>query len=356
LLFARAGVKNLLAYLQKGRRVKIQKTSRGDGWIFSGRVLASACHVGQMKALCGRGLHKSLVYAQGSCSGAFNGEAVSEAQNSEEIPDLLERPFAGWKRVEDQGADEVFGLADLKGRFGGVNAKEFLDHPVKNLLKFSLRERGHVSEIFETIKRTLYGEAFLDGRRLDQFTSDYNPKRALTSCVWLEAAVFNRSEARTELFSVQDFGNNPGAFVPILKAAGSYQPFFPAVRVGKNYYWDARVFDENSPRLLRCDRVFVLLTYPEGYGPARQTERLLNVFGLPKIMGDQIFTDDVRCVELETRKINRLKRTLGEERVVCLYPDMPKTYGPLFFEKGDITKAIQMAEKSAREILISSGL
>lgn len=336
--------------------MKRSKEARNYGLILLGRGLAASCHVGQLKAFCDLGLNKYLVYAQGNSSGGFNGAAISEAQEPEEVPALVSRLGAGWKKVEAQGPDIVFGLGTLKERFAGMNVNEFLEHWMKNMLLFAWKERGHLSEMITKIKETLYGESFLDGRRLNQFVEDYNPELALTSPMRFEVPVFNRCKAEIETFSVHDFKDNPEHFSRVLVASASLRPFFPAVKVGKCYYWDARTFDETSPYLRECGKVFVLCTYPKGHKPVRQTEWLLNSFGLPRVVGDEIFEHDVHCAQLEAKKIDALKLALGETRVICLYTQIPKTYGSLFFEKGDITKAMQMAEKSAREVLENSDL
>ncbi|MDO8302624.1 MAG: hypothetical protein Q7T18_05225 [Sedimentisphaerales bacterium] len=329
------------------------------GIIWDGRGMASACHVGHMEAICELGLHKNIVYGQGCSGGAFNGAEIAIAQTHDEIPDRVTHLKAGWKKVDERGSDIVFGLdemrkrlADVKRWLGKVDLNEVEKHPLMNLLRLSIKVPwGKMDGLGEKVREFQRREGFLKTERLDQFVVGFKPELLLTSCMRFEVSVFNRDTGELEILSIDDFKKDTQQFWRVPVASASPEPFFPSVKIGKYRYADARAIDETSLALNKCDAVIVCMTHPEDYKPENQTERMLESYNLPVIIGNTIYERAVHAAWLDAEKLKNLKYAFGKRPVVCLYTSIPKTLSDIYCEKGDLRKAMQMARESAIETL-----
>ncbi|MDO8504810.1 MAG: hypothetical protein Q7S36_03075 [Candidatus Liptonbacteria bacterium] len=335
------------------------------GVIFIGRGLAGYAHAAQFEAFCERGLHEGLAVIQGNSSGGGTSTQLSEAQSVEELPARARLVTAGWRKIESEGPDAVFGLSDLRKKFEGLHLAELKDmiesprsailHPRATYAR--LKEALHA---FKEIKALLYSDGLLETERLRRIVADYRPELGLTSPIHFETTVSNRDNDKVELLSVKNFRSNPAHFIDAIVASMSLRPFFPGVKLavedekGKKHegvYVDARCMEEKSPALAECSEIFVFLTHPEGYLPPRKTEELKERYGIPPILGDFIHEGSIRAMQLDAQKLSTLQVLCRERgaRAIPIYTPVPRSVSALWFEKGDITRGLEIAEIAARK-------
>ncbi|MDO8516130.1 MAG: patatin-like phospholipase family protein [bacterium] len=317
------------------------------GILLPGAGLLGATHVGMLRALCQRGIHKKLAVLRANSSGALTGTTLSEAQTPDEFPELVEKAAAGWRLIEARGPDAIFGISSIKSAFGKVSVPGFIEHPIRNISKLLWKKSGELRKL----KVLLAKDGLLETERLSQIITEYQPKLTLDSYFRFEVAVLNLTTQEFEILSANDFKNDPESFKKVPVASASLQPFFPSVEIKGSRYCDARNTGEMSPELKECDTIFVLVAHPAIY-PLGSPKELRERYGLPPIIGNLIFENNFWVHKLEEASIHDLQHALvGRGAVHVIYAQNPPTASPIGFEKGDIPKEIKLGEAAVNAAL-----
>jgi hypothetical protein len=317
------------------------------GILMPGAGLLGATHVGMLHALSLRGIHKALTVLRANSSGAFTGTTLSEAQTPDEFPELVERAVAGWRLIEAQGPDAVFGISEIRNAFGEFYVPDFMDHPARNIMKLLWKKSGELRKL----KVLLGKDGLLETERLSRIIADYQPEKTASSYFRFEIAVLNLTARAIETLSIDDFPGKPELFKRAVVASASLQPFFPSLEINGQRYCDARSAGEVSAAIKGCDTVFVLVAHPAAYalsGPAELKAR----YGLPPILGNLIFENNFWVNKLEEAFIRDLQHAfVGRGTVHIIYAENPETASPLGFSKGEIAQEIKLGEKAVNAAL-----